>query len=202
MERTYIRDVAAKAEQEVLVRGFTENFRDGKSMAFLVIKDITGKVQVTIEKELHPEWADTLAQITQDTVVSVTGIVKLSEFVKLNGIEIIPTFATASSTIPTPSSWKARSPCASARAFRKTPKAPSAHRALPGPGVYRFGFSRKADALTRKRKATQRAAFPPNLTPALMSLPSVALSSDASKSTFMVTPSPPFVNIQRRGDTA
>ena len=91
MERTYIRDVAAKAEQEVLVRGFTENFRDGKSMAFLVIKDITGKVQVTIEKELHPEWADTLAQITQDTVVSVTGIVKLSEFVKLNGIEIIPT---------------------------------------------------------------------------------------------------------------
>ena len=97
MERTYIRDVASKAEQEVLVRGFTENFRDGKSMAFLVMKDITGKVQITIEKELHPEWADTLAQITQDTVVSVTGIVKLSEFVKLNGIEIIPTSITIDS---------------------------------------------------------------------------------------------------------
>ena len=67
---------------------------------------------------------------------------------------------------------KAKSPCASARASRKTPKAPSAHRALPGPGVYRFGFSRKAGALTRKRKATQRAAFPPNLAPALMSLSS------------------------------
>ena len=97
MERTYIRDVAAKAEQEVLVRGFTENFRDGKSMAFLVLKDITGKVQITIEKELHPEWAETLAQITQDTVVSVTGVVKLSEFVKLNGIEIIPTSITIDS---------------------------------------------------------------------------------------------------------
>ena len=36
----------------------------------------------------------------------------------------------------------------------------------------------------------------------LMSLPSVALSSDASKSTFMVTPFPPLVNIQQRGDTA
>ena len=80
--------------------------------------------------------------------------------------------------------------------------APSAHRALPGPGVYRFGFSRKAGALTRKRKATQRAAFPPNLAPALMSLSSVALSSDASKSTFMVTLFSPPVNIQRRGDTA
>ena len=77
-----------------------------------------------------------------------------------------------------------------------------AHRALPGPGVYRFGFSRKAGALTRKRKATQRAAFPQNLAPALMSLPSVALSSVASKSTFMVTLCPPLVNIQRRGDTA
>ena len=75
-------------------------------------------------------------------------------------------------------------------------------RALPGPGVYRFGFSRKAGALTRKRKATQRAAFPPNLAPAFMSLSSVALSSDASKSTFMVTLFSPHVNIQRRGDTA
>ena len=50
--------------------------------------------------------------------------------------------------------------------------ATSAHRALPGPGVYRFEFSRKAGALTRKRKATQRAAFLPNLAPALMSLSS------------------------------
>ncbi len=91
MDRVYIRDVGKYAEQEVLIKGFAENFRDGKSMAFLVLKDITGKVQVTIEKELHPEWTDTLAQITQDSVIFVTGIVKLSEFVKLNGIEIIPT---------------------------------------------------------------------------------------------------------------
>ena len=79
--------------------------------------------------------------------------------------------------------------------------ATSAHRTLPGPGVYRFEFSRKAVALTRKRKATQRAAFLPNLAPALMSLSSVALSSDASKSTFMVRLFSPHVNIQRRGDT-
>ena len=111
-------------------------------------------------------------------------------------------FATASSMIPTALSWKARNPCASARASRKTIKAPSAHRALPGSGVYRFVFSRKADALTRKRKATQCAAFPPNLATALMSLPSVALSSAASKSIFMVTPCSPFVNIQRRGRAA
>lgn len=93
-------------------------------------------------------------------------------------------------------------PRPSLKNIQAIPKAPLAHRALPGPGVYRFGFSRKASVLTRRRKETQRATFPPNLAPALMSLPSVALSSDASKSTFMVTPSSPLVNIQRRGNTA
>ena len=86
MDRIQICDVAKYAEQEVLVKGFAENWRDGKSMAFLVLKDITGKVQVTIEKELHPEWADTLAKITLDSVIFVTGVVKMSEFVKLNGV--------------------------------------------------------------------------------------------------------------------
>lgn len=38
--------------------------------------------------------------------------------------------------------------------------APLAHRALPGPGVYRFGFSGKAGALTRKGNVTQRVGLP------------------------------------------
>ena len=91
MDRIQIKDVKNYAGQEVLVKGFAENWRDGKSMAFLVLKDITGKVQVTIEKELHPDWADELSKITLDSVVFVTGTVQLSDFVKLNGVEIIPT---------------------------------------------------------------------------------------------------------------
>ena len=90
MDRIQIKDVKNYAGQEVLVKGFAENWRDGKSMAFLVLKDITGKVQVTIEKELHPDWADELAKITLDSVVFVTGTVQLSDFVKLNGVEITP----------------------------------------------------------------------------------------------------------------
>jgi len=35
-----------------------------------------------------------------------------------------------------------------------------AHRALPEPGVYRFGFSRKAGALKRKGNVTQRVDLP------------------------------------------
>lgn len=90
MERTYISDVKKFADKQVKLAGFVENFRDGKAMAFMVLKDITGKVQVTIEKELHPDWTDMLAQITPDSVVTVTGKVAISEFVKMGGVEIIP----------------------------------------------------------------------------------------------------------------
>lgn len=91
MERVYIGKIKEYTEQEVKLQGFVENFRDGKSMAFIVLKDITGKVQITIEKANHPEWNELLAQITPDSVLTVTGIPILSEYVKLNGIEVTPT---------------------------------------------------------------------------------------------------------------
>ena len=90
MERVYLGEIRQHLEKPILLQGFVENFRDGKAMAFLVLKDITGKAQVTIEKEKHPEMLDTLSQITQDSVVSVIGTAFESEYVKLNGIEILP----------------------------------------------------------------------------------------------------------------
>lgn len=90
MERIYISELHAFLEQDILVQGFVENFRNGKSMAFIVLKDISGKVQVTIEKEKHPDLINELQKITQDSVVSVIGRAYLSEYVKLNGLEIIP----------------------------------------------------------------------------------------------------------------
>ena len=56
MERTYAQEAFQKAGETVLVRGFVDNLRDSKYMTFIVLKDITGKIQVTIEKEQHPEW--------------------------------------------------------------------------------------------------------------------------------------------------
>ena len=90
MERKYISDALGCAEEKVLVQGFVDSIRDSKYMAFIVLKDITGRVQVTVEKEDHPELCDTIAQITPDSVLSVTGTVKANEYVKLNGVEIVP----------------------------------------------------------------------------------------------------------------
>ena len=49
MDRVYLGDVRNHLNEEILVQGFVENFRNGKSMAFIVLKDITGKLQITVK---------------------------------------------------------------------------------------------------------------------------------------------------------
>ena len=89
-ERVYIKDVAGKIGTEVKLQGFTDNIRNSKSMLFIVLKDITGKVQITLEKEKAPELAEQLEAVTNDSVLTVIGQVAENEYVKLGGIEIIP----------------------------------------------------------------------------------------------------------------
>lgn len=72
------------------VAGFVESFRNKKSMCFIVIKDISGKLQLTIEKTKHPELNAVLDQITLDSVIEAIGVVVKSDFVKLNGMEMYP----------------------------------------------------------------------------------------------------------------
>ncbi len=89
-ERVYIKDVREKIGTKVLVQGFVENIRNSKAMVFIVLKDITGKVQVTLEKEKNPELGEKLELVTGDSVISVYGEVIENEYVKMGGIEIIP----------------------------------------------------------------------------------------------------------------
>lgn len=97
MERTYIADIKNNLGKPVLVQGFVENLRDSKYMAFIVLKDITGKIQVTVEKEKLPELCPVIATLTQDSVISVVGTAVENDFVKMGGIEIIPESITAES---------------------------------------------------------------------------------------------------------
>ncbi len=91
MNRTYIADALKAPGTEVLLQGFIDNLRDSKYMTFIVLKDITGRIQVTIEKEKLPELSEITAQLTQDSVISVTGTVVANEYVKMGGAEVIPT---------------------------------------------------------------------------------------------------------------
>ena len=88
MERTYIKDVTPGLCR---VQGFVENFRNKRTMAFIVVKDITGKLQITIEKEKHPEFSEMLDKLTIHSVVTFEGEVVASEYVKMGGKEMYPT---------------------------------------------------------------------------------------------------------------
>lgn len=72
------------------VAGFVENIRNKKAMCFIVLKDISGKLQLTIEKEKHPDLVEILDQITVDSVIEAEGLVVESEYVKLNHMEMYP----------------------------------------------------------------------------------------------------------------
>ena len=87
MQRTYIKDVIPGRHR---VQGFVENFRNKRTMAFIVVKDITGKLQVTIEKEKHPEFTEMLDKLTPQSVVSFEGEVVANDYVKMGGIEMLP----------------------------------------------------------------------------------------------------------------
>ena len=95
MKRTYISDV--KPDEQVKIQGFVENLRNKRTMAFLVIKDITGKMQVTVEKEKYPEIAETVDKLTLNSVVTIEGAAVANDYVKLNGIEVLPTSMTIES---------------------------------------------------------------------------------------------------------
>ena len=69
MERTYISEVTPGSR--VKIQGFVENLRNKRTMAFLVIRDITGKIQVTLEKEKSAEMSAEVDKLTIDSVVKI-----------------------------------------------------------------------------------------------------------------------------------
>ena len=101
MKRTLIKDI--KLGEVNKVSGFIENIRNKKWMAFIVIRDISGKLQITIEKEKHPEMVADIDSLTIDSVVTFEGPIVASEYVKLNGMEMYPdTLKVESIAAPSP----------------------------------------------------------------------------------------------------
>ena len=87
-KRVMLKDITLGANNKVA--GFVESIRNKKAMCFIVLRDVSGKLQITIEKSKHPSWDSMLASITTDTVIEAVGPIVKSEYVKLNGMEINP----------------------------------------------------------------------------------------------------------------
>ena len=88
MDRTLISEI--KTGETNKIQGFVENLRNKRTMAFLVIRDHSGRLQVTIEKEKSPELAAIVDQLTVESVVTCVGPVVENSYVKMGGKEMLP----------------------------------------------------------------------------------------------------------------
>jgi aspartyl-tRNA synthetase len=87
MDRTIIKNVIPGSY--VKLQGFVDTCRNKKSIAFIVLRDITGKIQVTVDKNNSPQLTEVVDKITRDSVIAVEGKVVENSYVKLNGIEVL-----------------------------------------------------------------------------------------------------------------
>ena len=86
----YVRTDLASAQGKVEVWAWIEKVRDQKSMQFVILRDRSGMLQMTIEKAKQPEMAEVVSHFIQDYYVKVRGTVVPNEYVKLGKKELIP----------------------------------------------------------------------------------------------------------------
>ncbi len=86
-----ISEVKKHNGETVEIAGFVKQVRDLKKMQFLVVRDVTESVQISVEKnENRKAVNDVISSLTLESSVRIKGRVNVDDFVKLNGVEIIP----------------------------------------------------------------------------------------------------------------
>ncbi|ELY93903.1 aspartyl-tRNA ligase [Natrialba hulunbeirensis JCM 10989] len=87
-DRTYTAD--AEPGDDATVAGWVHEIRDLGGIAFLILRDATGKIQVKFEKdEMDDDLVDTGLGVSRESVVSVTGTVE-EEPRAPTGVEVTP----------------------------------------------------------------------------------------------------------------
>ena len=88
MKRTLIREL--KPEEQSKISGWALKIRDTKYMVFIVLQDRSGKIQVPIDKKNNEELVKKLEGVLASSILSFTGKMALSEYVKDGGKEFLP----------------------------------------------------------------------------------------------------------------
>ena len=90
-KRFYIREILKKNLSEVSVVGWVSNLRDLGKIKFLILRDLTGIIQVTaVEEKTNKKIFEEIDKIPRESIVSIEGKIKKSEKAP-GGKEIFPT---------------------------------------------------------------------------------------------------------------
>lgn len=103
MYRSHYSKEISKTEYNstVTVAGWVEDIRNLGSIAFLILRDKKGTLQLTILKKKTPELFERLISLPRESVISVQGLCKENEKVR-NGYEILPDSVDILSIAETP----------------------------------------------------------------------------------------------------
>lgn len=86
MKRTLIKEINKKIGKKVKISGWAHTVRDQGSIKFILLRDITGLIQVVITKEIKATFK-VANSLKSECVIDVIGLVK-KEKQALNGVEI------------------------------------------------------------------------------------------------------------------
>ncbi len=86
---------------KIRIAGWVEDIRNLGGIAFIIIRDRTGRMQVTSIKKENPEIFSELTSLTRESVISVSGTCQKNERV-MNGWELMPEEISVFSKAETP----------------------------------------------------------------------------------------------------
>ena len=102
MERTYALDITEKDDgKEVIIKGWVHDIRDLGNLKFLIIKDVSGIIQIVAHKErTDKKLFEQLCNVYREACIEISGKVKASKQA-VGGREIVPEkFSVLSAALP------------------------------------------------------------------------------------------------------
>ena len=97
--KIYFKDLKNHIDEELVLKGFIDKIRDLQYVQFVILRDSTGLVQVTLEKnDSMKDLNEIVSNLTFESTVSIKGKLIESPKVKLNGMEFIPNEIIVDST--------------------------------------------------------------------------------------------------------
>ncbi len=92
MKKIHFKDLKKYYGEDITIEGFVDKIRNLQYVQFVIVRDVTGEVQVTIEKnDENKELNEIVSNLTVESTVKIKGKLLENEKVKLNGMELIPT---------------------------------------------------------------------------------------------------------------
>ena len=87
-----ISEILKKKNGTVEFEAFLDTVRDKKWVMFVILRDATGEIQLTVDKGIEEQvkFVDIINGFTKDSVLRIKAVAKENPNVKLNGVELTP----------------------------------------------------------------------------------------------------------------